>query len=266
MKKILSIIGAIGLTATTAATVVACGTQAMDKSTTEPRLPEIPDEIKLSFEEIMQITSQDALDLRNLLQDWLEENITVLNYMRIYGLIFGSEKLEELPEDISQKNFDILFEWELMYYSANVRHFILTNNSIGLKQVKVWFLDKMASVGVTSVNHKKWLLNLIDLINQAENKTLLSELLKFDSEEGYDTEIFFDGSEGEVSDDTVVEIFKDVLTRKFPAISQSEFEFKVISSKVEYTNITINLEFTVTKSSKTYITEKFERVLKAYWV
>jgi len=97
MKKLLSIIGSIGLMVTATTTLIACGT--------EQKTDELVGTHQ-SFEEISQMTNEEVKEWLDDYWEWPNDPNNKLLFDKVNKLI--QENATSLPDDVTQEQFDYI--------------------------------------------------------------------------------------------------------------------------------------------------------------
>jgi len=270
MKKLLSIIGAVGLTATATTAVISCSNS--EKNSYE----------HLRFQEIMKMNELQIEALHDKLHQEIyydEDFFELYNYMK--ETIILEEEI--LPAELTQEQFNKV-HWkflELRLVDAINAVKLIDAGLSGpinepidrLLEVK---LDLIYSIKNKLVNKedKVFARNVIDYIDmnfakidkaEQDKKERLSELLKIDPEKKYLTNVSFDENSSWITHEEVLEIIEDVLSNYFKEFDTSNFDFTINSFEESENSISIIIRFTVSKDSWYYKAENFFKTLNAYW-
>jgi len=161
MKKILSILGAIGLTATTSAMVIACTNS------------EIPDFVEhgFSFDEIMKINNIDEINnIRKELHKVLKNNALEQTLDQVATLVKsmnGKDSLNQLPEGLTKEQFDKNFGLLLVSNTISVVQLALPEKTVDLlKGYKENIDNKLKKINFASKKHKVWITKLSKFVDE----------------------------------------------------------------------------------------------------
>jgi len=146
MKKILSLLGSIGLTATAAATVVACGGNSEVNSQ------------KTKFDELIALNEADTTKKLTEVDTWLAEEANSADVTKINEVITANEVA--LPEGMTQVRLDEVLEKQLEKYTLAIK----TSTTVSSIEEQKTQVEKYAKADLKlSINadQKAWIAKII---------------------------------------------------------------------------------------------------------
>jgi len=136
MKKILSLLGAIGLTATAAATVVACGNN---------------EKVKSRYDQLLALNDAETKAAGEAVGKWVLEEKNATDIVAVGAAIAANK---ELPKDMSQERFDEIIDKQLELYTLTIKVADKTEIIDALKPTIQIYANKDSKL--ISAQHREW--------------------------------------------------------------------------------------------------------------